>query len=401
MASSVPSLKTISKFALGSVQVLLGSGATVLGGTPATCSNSQLSCHNTTAVANTCCFNAPGGQLLQTQFWDTNPPTGPSDAWTIHGLWPDNCDGTYEASCDSKREYTNISAILNANGKQSTLSYMNTYWKDYQGNDETFWAHEWGKHGTCISTYEPSCYSSFSPTEEVADFFEKTVTLFKALPSYQWLSEAGIIPSSSSTYTSAQIQSALSAKHGYQVTLGCSSGALNEIWYHYNVKGSVQTGEFVATDPDGTKSTCPSTGVKYLPKGSSGGGTKTTSIGPAPTGAPFSGKGYLNGNSGGSQKGCIISAGTWYSSGTCATFTATSSGSGFTLSSSKGPCAIQSGTLTCASGTTATVFTSDNGKLASGGSSTFYADSVPSGSTQQKVYTSSHATSLTITWQAV
>lgn len=25
--------------------------------------------------------------LLQTQFWDTDPSTGPSDAWTIHGLW--------------------------------------------------------------------------------------------------------------------------------------------------------------------------------------------------------------------------------------------------------------------------------------------------------------------------
>lgn len=46
-----------------------------------------LSCHNNTAVADTCCFNAPGGQLLLTQFWDTKPVTGPEDSWTIHGLW--------------------------------------------------------------------------------------------------------------------------------------------------------------------------------------------------------------------------------------------------------------------------------------------------------------------------
>ena len=51
------------------------------------CNNPQLSCHNTTAVDNLCCFNAPGGSLLQTQFWDTNPASGPSDSWTIHGLW--------------------------------------------------------------------------------------------------------------------------------------------------------------------------------------------------------------------------------------------------------------------------------------------------------------------------
>lgn len=48
---------------------------------------SQQSCHNTTVQTNLCCFNAPGGALLQTQFWDTDPVTGPDDSWTIHGLW--------------------------------------------------------------------------------------------------------------------------------------------------------------------------------------------------------------------------------------------------------------------------------------------------------------------------
>jgi hypothetical protein len=43
----------------------------VIAGTPVTCLNPQLSCQNTTVVTDLCCFNAPGGQLLQTQFWDT------------------------------------------------------------------------------------------------------------------------------------------------------------------------------------------------------------------------------------------------------------------------------------------------------------------------------------------
>ncbi len=51
-----------------------------------TCSNNVFSCQSS-STNPTCCFNYPGGALLQTQFWDTNPSTGPSDSWTIHGLW--------------------------------------------------------------------------------------------------------------------------------------------------------------------------------------------------------------------------------------------------------------------------------------------------------------------------
>lgn len=36
-----------------------------------------LSCHNTTTVKDTCCF-IPAGQILQTQFWDTDPVAGPT-----------------------------------------------------------------------------------------------------------------------------------------------------------------------------------------------------------------------------------------------------------------------------------------------------------------------------------
>lgn len=50
---------------------------------------SPTSCHNSTAQKNLCCFNAPGGHFLQTQFWDYNSPVqwaGPADSWTIHGM---------------------------------------------------------------------------------------------------------------------------------------------------------------------------------------------------------------------------------------------------------------------------------------------------------------------------
>jgi ribonuclease T2 len=62
--------------------------------------------------------------LVQTQFWDTSPSTGPSNSWTIHGLWPDHCDGTYDSNCDASRAYTNITAIIQSYGKTDLLSYM-------------------------------------------------------------------------------------------------------------------------------------------------------------------------------------------------------------------------------------------------------------------------------------
>ena len=241
MSSFMPSVKALSNLAWTYSQfLLLASSNTVLGGSPETCSNPQTSCQNTSAVANTCCFNAPGGQLLQvrqnaqhlhtpiaTHDWPTDSILGCRPRyWTSRFMdhprlmvrlillchifvltlnRPDHCDGTFDANCDASRAYTNITAILTAAGQTSLLSYMNTYWISDTGTNEAFWEHEWGKHGTCISTLEPDCYTGYTPQEEVVDFFNKVVDLFKTLPSYTWLSNAGIVPSSTTTYTSAAI----------------------------------------------------------------------------------------------------------------------------------------------------------------------------------------------------
>ncbi|KAJ5673645.1 Ribonuclease T2 [Penicillium longicatenatum] len=230
------------------------------------CSNNgTLSCHSS-SKAPTCCYNYPGGALLQTQFWDTDPTTGPSDSWTIHGLWPDNCDGTYQASCDSSRAYTNISDILTAQDRTDLLSYMQTYWVSDDGSDEAFWEHEWSKHGTCINTIKPSCYTNYSPQEEVGDYFQKVVDLFKSLDTYKALSAAGITPSDSKTYELSDIQTALSKLHGgSKPYVGCEDGALSQMYYFFNVAGNAIDGQYQPTAPL-ESSNCPSSGVKYLPK---------------------------------------------------------------------------------------------------------------------------------------
>lgn len=295
---------------------------------------------------------------------------------------------------------------------------MKTYWTSNVDSEENFWKHEWDKHGTCISTLDPDCYTDYKPTEEVPDYFSKAVDLFKSLPTYDWLKAAGIPPSESQTYSLSEIQSALSAKHGASVYLGCTDdGSLDEVWYFFNVRGSLQTGEFVSTEAVGATSSCPDTGVKYAPKKSSGGpssspassstapATSTSaSAGPTPTGPAFSGKGYLNVITGGKKKGCIISYGTWYTTGSCAGFTVTPSSSGFTLKSSKGDCGFSDGELVCSGDVSEpSIFTADGNSLVYEGKTSFYADAVPSGSTQGTVYTGDqgHEVSLEIEWQGL
>ncbi|KAI0470322.1 ribonuclease T2-like protein [Xylaria cf. heliscus] len=377
----------------------------------ATCSSTVQSCSSgaSSSSVSACCVNKPGGQFLQTQFWDTDPVTGPSNSWTIHGLWPDNCDGTYSENCDSSRAYTDITTILQNNGKSSLLSYMQSYWQSNDGTPESFWEHEWSTHGTCVSTIDPDCYSSYTKGQEAADYFQVVVDLFKTLDTYSALSAAGITPSSTKTYTSSQIQAALLKVTGKAAVISCSSSELYQVYYGFFVNGPLTNADFVPSTIVGQSSNCPSSGIKYLPKSGSGStptSTKTTSTktGISPTSTAtgtFSGKGYLNAYYSGSQDGCLIAAGTWYTTGTCATYTATPSGSGFTLTSSKGNCGVVSGAFTCASGVSATVFNSVSGKLAYNGASTFYASVVPTGSTQATIYTSSKSYSVTFQWQAL
>lgn len=332
---------------------------------------------------------------------------------------PDNCDGTWEEYCDKDREYSNITAILEG-AAPCTLKYMEDNWKDYQGNDESFWAHEWNKHGTCMSPLEPRCYSDFKPTEEVVDYFKSTVKLHKSLPSYEWLAEAGIVPTTSATYTLAAIQAAIKKHHGFEVIANCRNGELDELWYHYNVQGSVQTGNYIPVAPVGSPSNCPKTGIKYLPKYSTGAPSTTlttttaavtsttTGSGSDPTGAPgvLDGRGrwYVSTDAA-SNGGFLISAGTWYrGGGTPATYTATPDAEGgFALRTSKGKCVIQDdSSLYCdASVATGSSFGYDGTYLTYAGSNTFYATELPSGNTQGKVFTTSQAVSFQATWTAV
>ncbi|KAJ7161258.1 ribonuclease [Mycena crocata] len=358
------------------------------------------SCTNTSAIADQCCFQAPGGQLLLTQFWDTDPTTGPSDSWTIHGLWPDHCDGTFDSTCDASRAYTGIGNLLTAQGASDTLTFMNTYWKDNGGDDESFWEHEWSK-GTCMSTLDVKCLPSGSTKgAEAVVYFNTVVRLFKALPTYQWLAAAGITPSASTTHTLASLVTALKAGFGSTPALDCTGSAVSQISYYYHLRGSAIDGTFVAIDAPKAGS-CASTGIKYLTKTGNPASTTTattttktttsatTTATGAPTGIPT--KATIHAIQNGFSTGGLLSLGTW-STQTLATYTLTGTPSSFTLTSSKGSCGVSGGVFACGSGLSSTFSTVTSGSLlllAYNGGTSFSSDAVPSGSTVYAVNTGS------------
>lgn len=283
--------------------------------------------------------------MLQTQFWDYYPPIGANDTFTLHGLWPDNCDGTYEQFCDasldiSKGEIKRI--VVDQFNDDDLYLKIQRVWKNFNGDDESLWIHEFNKHATCIKTIRPGCYGgTYKKNENIYDFFKISVALYEKYPTFQFLEKNGIVPSNEKTYTKSEIAAALSSNFdGHEVYFKCNKyNALQEIWYYHYLHGSLLNEEFV---PIGSllRSNCPETGIKFLPKG------KFSPPPGQPPKDPEGRRGYLKPSD---HPGCIISNGQHYEYGTCATFRlADSQFGGKTLRSSKGICGFNDvGQLTC------------------------------------------------------
>lgn len=320
-------------FPLASAAAIAFSGCTV---------DYPTSCTNSTPIDASCCFEAPGGVLLLTQFWDYDPSTGGNQSFTLHGLWPDNCDGTYGSYCQPELEVSNITKII-GEWDEDLLEEMKEVWPDYEGDDNSFWEHEFNKHATCVNTINPSCYANYEVNENVYDFFRITVNLHRQYPTYDFLAAEGIVPDVDATYTSEQIDAALKKHYGYDVYFSCDSNkALNQIWYFHHLKGPLTNEDFVKMDRL-SNGGCPATGIKYIPKGLDSPSSTTSSAVATPTGTDGVTKGYLN-----ISEGCIISYGKYFTTGTCATFKLSEAKyGGVQLVSSKGTCHMEDGVFAC------------------------------------------------------
>ena len=88
--------------------------------------------------------------------------------WTIHGLWPQNSKSDYPTFC---RNVDFSENLLNP-----IINDLDKYWHSDRGSNESFWEHEWKKHGSCM----------FQEMNEL-QYFSKTLELF------HYVSNKGII----------------------------------------------------------------------------------------------------------------------------------------------------------------------------------------------------------------
>ncbi|ORY76635.1 ribonuclease T2-like protein [Protomyces lactucae-debilis] len=262
-----------------------------------TCLNPQpLSCNLGSTTVDKCCSPQPGGLTLVTQFWSTYTGTSaklPAKSWGVHGLWPDNCNGTYEQYCSAARNISGPQTIqyLMSHGRSDLLTQMNNVWINQGLTNDDLWAHEFAKHATCTSTFDLDCYAPLYAANtsaaakanggageglDVVDYMETTLNYFTSHPTYEWLARAGITPSNTTTYSLSQIQAAIRNATGVNAFVGCNRNAamnntrdvFSEMWYYGHVEGRVQDLDFVPVDSNKFgNSTCVSSGITYPLRG--------------------------------------------------------------------------------------------------------------------------------------
>ncbi|GMI99894.1 RIBONUCLEASE 1, ribonuclease 1 [Hibiscus trionum] len=135
------------------------------------------------------------------------PTTGkPAADFGIHGLWPNYNNSSYPQNCDPTNPFdeSEISDLI---------SNMSMNWPTLacpSSSGETFWSHEWDKHGTC--------------SESVFDqhgYFETALGLKQQTNLLQALETAGIKPGEG-THSLENIKDAIKKATGHTPWIECN-----------------------------------------------------------------------------------------------------------------------------------------------------------------------------------
>lgn len=136
------------------------------------------------------------------------PVTGkPKEDFGIHGLWPNNNDGSYPTECDSNNTFDYSQVVDLTSSLQEnwpTLACPSAFGLE-------FWGHEWDKHGTCSETYL-----------DQHSYFAYALQLKERAKTLQSLVAAGITPTDGKYYTLNEIKGAIKEATGFTPWIDCN-----------------------------------------------------------------------------------------------------------------------------------------------------------------------------------
>ncbi|KAF8072919.1 hypothetical protein HT031_000579 [Scenedesmus sp. PABB004] len=140
--------------------------------------------------------------------------------FTVHGFWPQRRDGTWPEFCDPD-------STLEERDIDDLLPELERVWPSWSSDDESFWNHEWTRHGTCAERVVGGQHA----------FFDAVLRLHRRLNLQDALADAGIEPSNTRRYAVQHIKGAVEDAYGVMPHVTCDDrGELAEIWMCINKK---------------------------------------------------------------------------------------------------------------------------------------------------------------------
>jgi ribonuclease T2 len=100
---------------------------------------------------------------------------------------------------------------------------MQKYWPSYASNsdDESFWSHEWTKHGTCA-------IANRSEIPSQSQYFQDSLAARQRYAPLANLEQGGIFPSDTKVLSTSTVMSVLQQGYGKRVGISCDSDGFLE-----------------------------------------------------------------------------------------------------------------------------------------------------------------------------
>jgi ribonuclease T2 len=162
--------------------------------------------------------------------------------WTLHGMWPNNFDGSYPTNCPDSESF-------NMQRLEPIRKSLTAYWPTlFTSNSlQSFWEHEFEKHGTCAAS-DPTLSTELA-------YFNATLTARATFDLSVAFSKAGISPSTDKTYSIDAISQAVQSAYGGVPLVQCSSEGSH---HHHRSGKEALTSIGLCLTPSLTIIDCPS-----------------------------------------------------------------------------------------------------------------------------------------------